>query len=159
MGSRVWAVVAAHGLSCPMSCEISVPRLGIEPVSPPLEGGFWTIVPPGKSRIVDFYGNQLLILSCSCLYTYVRIIFFLLAFFKLMRSNFFFFLKRSQVWIYFSILIHFPLFFSVATICLLLYISFKETLSRTVLSLPPGAAAALNWDSGPWSSSPADISY
>ena len=52
----VWAlehmgsVVAARGLSCPMACGILVPRPGIEPMSPALEGGFLTTGPPGKSQ-------------------------------------------------------------------------------------------------------------
>ena len=75
-------------------------------------------------------------------HTHVRIIFFLLAFFKLMRGNnfgiFFFFLKRSEVWIYFSILVHFPLFFSVATTYLLLYISFRRHFQGPSFHSPQG---------------------
>ena len=40
----------AHRLSCPTACGILVPRPGIEPASPPLEGGFFTTGPPGKSH-------------------------------------------------------------------------------------------------------------
>ena len=46
---RMGSVVAACGLSWPMACGISVPRPGIEPTSPALEGGFSTTGPPGKS--------------------------------------------------------------------------------------------------------------
>ena len=37
---------------CELSCygRWSLPRVGIEPVSPALAGGFLTTVPPGKSR-------------------------------------------------------------------------------------------------------------
>ena len=49
---RVGSVVAAHGLSCTAACGILVPRPGIEPVSPALEGGFFTTAPPGKSQVV-----------------------------------------------------------------------------------------------------------
>ena len=58
MGSRAHGVcslrhagslVDAHGLSCPVACGILVPRPGIEPASPALEGGFFTTGPPGKS--------------------------------------------------------------------------------------------------------------
>ena len=44
------SVVAAHGLSCPVAYGISVLRLGIEPTSPALEGGFLTT----KSLSVSF---------------------------------------------------------------------------------------------------------
>ena len=43
------SVVVALGLSCPVACGILVPRPGIEPTSPALEGGFLTTGPPGKS--------------------------------------------------------------------------------------------------------------
>ena len=46
---HVGALVVAHGLSCPAACGILVPRPGIEPVSPALEGRFLTTGPPGKS--------------------------------------------------------------------------------------------------------------
>ena len=39
------SVVAVHGLSCMWD----LPRPGIEPVSPALEGRFLTTGPPGKS--------------------------------------------------------------------------------------------------------------
>ena len=45
----VGSVVAAHALSCPAACGILVPRPGIEPAFPALEGGFLTPGPPGKS--------------------------------------------------------------------------------------------------------------
>ena len=41
--------VATRGLSCPAACGILVPRPGIEPTSPTLEGGFLTTGSPGKS--------------------------------------------------------------------------------------------------------------
>ena len=43
------SVVAVRGLSCPMARGILVPRPGIEPPSPALEGRFLTTGPPGKS--------------------------------------------------------------------------------------------------------------
>ena len=46
------SVAVACGLSCPPACEILVPRSGIEPTSPALEGGFLTTGPPAKSRIL-----------------------------------------------------------------------------------------------------------
>ena len=58
MGSGMWALslqrvgfslVAACGLGCPTACGILVPRPGIEPPSPALEGRFLTTGPPGKS--------------------------------------------------------------------------------------------------------------
>ena len=50
-GECAGSVVAAYGLSCPEACGILVPRPGIEPVSPALEGGFLTTGPPGKSPV------------------------------------------------------------------------------------------------------------
>ena len=47
---RVGSVVAAHRLSRPAAFGILVPRPGIEPASPALEGGFLNTVPPGKSQ-------------------------------------------------------------------------------------------------------------
>ena len=47
---RSSSVVLGRGLSCPMACGILVPRTGIEPVSPALEGGFFTTGPPGMSQ-------------------------------------------------------------------------------------------------------------
>ena len=51
--SLVWhaGLVAS---SCGMACGILVPRPGIEPESPALEGGFLTTGPPGKSLYVCF---------------------------------------------------------------------------------------------------------
>ena len=43
------SVVGACGLSCPVTCGILVPRPGMEPTCPLLEGGFLTTGPPGKS--------------------------------------------------------------------------------------------------------------
>ena len=51
---REGSVVVAHGLSCPEACRILVPRPGIEPTFPALEGGFLTTGPPGKSP-TSFY--------------------------------------------------------------------------------------------------------
>ena len=42
------SVVVARGLSCSAACGILVPRPGIEPVSPALQGRFLTTGPPGK---------------------------------------------------------------------------------------------------------------
>ena len=51
-----WAgsVVVACGLSCPVACGILVPRPGIKPTSPALEGGLLTTGPLGKSLVYDF---------------------------------------------------------------------------------------------------------
>ena len=43
-----WAV-AAHGLSYSEAHGVLVPRPGIDPESPALQGGFLTTGPPGKS--------------------------------------------------------------------------------------------------------------
>jgi len=43
-------LVAAHGLSCPVSCGILVPRPGIKPLSLALKGGLPTTRPPQKSQ-------------------------------------------------------------------------------------------------------------
>ena len=43
------SVVAVHGLSCSSTCGIFVPRPGIKPASPTLQGKFLTPGPPGKS--------------------------------------------------------------------------------------------------------------
>ena len=57
---RAGSVVVAHGLSCHAACGILVPRPGIEPESPALEGGFLTTGPPGKSQHQYFkYLNDL----------------------------------------------------------------------------------------------------
>ena len=42
-------LVAPCWLSCPLACGILVPRSGIKPVSPELEGRFITTRPPGES--------------------------------------------------------------------------------------------------------------
>ena len=49
----------ARGLSCPTACGILVPRPGIEPASPALEGGFFTTGPPGNSRTLLFKKKNL----------------------------------------------------------------------------------------------------
>jgi len=43
------SVVVVWGFSCPAARGILVPRPGIEPMSPSLEGGFLTTGPPRKS--------------------------------------------------------------------------------------------------------------
>ena len=48
-----FSLVVVHGLSCPVACGIPVPRPGIEPTSPALEGGLLTTGPPGKSLEVE----------------------------------------------------------------------------------------------------------
>ena len=48
---HVGSAVVVSGLNCPVACGILVPRRGIEPMSPALEGGFSTTGPPGKSRV------------------------------------------------------------------------------------------------------------
>ena len=48
-----------HGLSCPAACGILVPRPGIEPMSPALEGRFLTTGPPGKSLQIPSYWAKL----------------------------------------------------------------------------------------------------
>ena len=48
------SVVAVCRLSCLVACGILVPRPGIEPESPALEGGFLTTGPPGKSLPYKF---------------------------------------------------------------------------------------------------------
>ena len=53
------SLVAAPGLSCPAACGILVPRPGIEPMFPALEGGFLTTGPPGKSIQGDFEDTTL----------------------------------------------------------------------------------------------------
>ena len=42
------SIVVARGLSCAAACGILVPRPGIEPASPALEGGFFTTELPGE---------------------------------------------------------------------------------------------------------------
>ena len=51
---RASSVVVVRGLSCPVACGILVPRPGIEPTSPALEGRFFTTGPPGKSHSLLF---------------------------------------------------------------------------------------------------------
>ena len=51
------SVAAARRLSCPGACGILVPRPGIEPAFPALEGGFLTTGPPGKSLLFVFLKN------------------------------------------------------------------------------------------------------
>ena len=42
----VESVLAVSGLRCPVACGVLVPRPGIEPVPPALEGRFLTTGPP-----------------------------------------------------------------------------------------------------------------
>ena len=46
------SVVAALRLSCPMACGILVPRPGVTPTSPALQGEFLTPGPPGSPHIL-----------------------------------------------------------------------------------------------------------
>ena len=48
------SVVVAQGLSCSAACGILVPQPVIEPMSPAMEGGFFTTGPPGKSLCISF---------------------------------------------------------------------------------------------------------
>ena len=49
----VWGFfVAPCGLSCPAACGLLVPRPGIKPTSPALEGGLLTTGRPGKSPTI-----------------------------------------------------------------------------------------------------------
>ena len=45
------SLVVTRGLIYPAACGILIPQPGIEPVSPALEGGFFTTGPPGKSLL------------------------------------------------------------------------------------------------------------
>ena len=49
------SVVVAHGLSCPETCGIFIPRPGIKSVSPSLAGRFLTTGPPGESLGFTFF--------------------------------------------------------------------------------------------------------
>ena len=53
----IWlsSLVVAHGLSCPAPCGILVPRTGMEPESPALEGRILTTGLPGKSPAWLFF--------------------------------------------------------------------------------------------------------
>ena len=73
---RTSSVDVAHGLSCPAACGLLVPRPGIEPTSPAMEGAFFTTGPPGKSlkRFIvmvcwkisrNFYGEKVNVFSRS----------------------------------------------------------------------------------------------
>ena len=53
------SVVVARRLSCPAACGIFVPRPGIEPASPALEGGFFITGPRGKSLKCSFEKHPL----------------------------------------------------------------------------------------------------
>ena len=55
------SVVEEHGLGFSMACAILVPRLGIEPVSPALAGGFLTTRPPGESCLTKKCSEILMI--------------------------------------------------------------------------------------------------
>ena len=51
------SVVVSCRLNYPLASEILVPRPGIKPASPALEGKFFTTVPPGKSLSCSFVFN------------------------------------------------------------------------------------------------------
>ena len=81
-GSLLWwdpkcvgSVVAACGLSsysawaqCPIAFGVLIPRSGIEPMSPTLEGGFLTTSPPGKSlpNHIDLPGSETIFGMSQC---------------------------------------------------------------------------------------------
>ena len=48
------SVFVACSLSCPAACGILVPRPGLGPASPALEGGYLATGPPGKSLMHIF---------------------------------------------------------------------------------------------------------
>ena len=52
-----------NGLSCPEASGILVPRPGIKPESPALEGGFLTTEPPGKSLPLHFISIYYFVLT------------------------------------------------------------------------------------------------
>ena len=61
------SVVTMRELSCPTACEILVPRPGIEPMSPALEGGFLTTGPPGESQEKFLqYKKRIRTKTCKC---------------------------------------------------------------------------------------------
>ena len=51
------SLAMSNGLSCPTTCGILVPWLGIEPASPALQGRFLTSGPPGKFIHTVYFGN------------------------------------------------------------------------------------------------------
>ena len=51
---QVGSLVVVHGFSCPMACGILVPRLGIEPASPVLQGRFLTTRSLGSPQGITF---------------------------------------------------------------------------------------------------------
>ena len=66
-GSLLWSMgslVVVRGLSYPMAWGILVPGLGIEPLSPTLEGRFLTTEPPGKSVKLYFKAYILYLVTC-----------------------------------------------------------------------------------------------
>ena len=48
--------IVALRLNCPVACGLLVPRQGMEPVSPALEGRFLTTGPPGEVPMAFFAG-------------------------------------------------------------------------------------------------------
>ena len=55
---HVESIILVHRLSSPVACRILVPRPGIEPASPELQGGFFT-TGPGKSLEIFYSGKAL----------------------------------------------------------------------------------------------------
>ena len=59
------SLVVSRGLSCSKACGILVPRPGINPSSPALEGRFLTTGPPGRSpNILRYFILSKRILIC-----------------------------------------------------------------------------------------------
>ena len=65
-GAQGFSLVVVPGLSCPEACGILVPRPGIEPGPPALEGRFLTTGPPGKSH--QYYLER--VFFCVCITCY-----------------------------------------------------------------------------------------
>ena len=61
---RTGSGVMVHGLSCPAASGILVPRPGIEPVSPVLEGRFFTTGPPRKSLFSYYWVLREICIFC-----------------------------------------------------------------------------------------------
>lgn len=52
--------------SCPAACRIFVPRSGVKPVSPAVEGGLLTTRPLRKSPLVNILKRALWLLCVFC---------------------------------------------------------------------------------------------